>query len=106
MLRLMDRRGVMQLRTWTAVALSLAMMLAACGSSSLDEGNPSEINSADAPTITSFTADRDKVSIGKTVTLTAVFSGGTGIIDNGIGAVTSNTPKVTSPINVPTTYTL
>ncbi len=57
------------------------------------------------PSITSFTSDASVITAGSTVTLTAVFSNGTGVIDNGAGSVTSGTPVTVAP-GVPTTYTL
>ena len=58
------------------------------------------------PSITSFTASPNPVSSGGSVTLTAVFSGGTGTVDQGIGAVTSGVGTSTGPISADTTYTL
>ena len=55
-----------------------------------------------APTITGFTAASATVSSGSNAVLTAVFSGGTGAVDNGAGAVSSGTPFVVLP---PTTTT-
>jgi hypothetical protein len=42
-----------------------------------------------APSIISFTAARDTVTLGESTTLTAVFANGTGSVDNGVGSVTS-----------------
>jgi endoglucanase len=58
------------------------------------------------PTITSFDASPNPVNSGDSVTLTAVFSGGTGTVDQGIGAVTSGVGTSTGPISADTTYTL
>ena len=58
------------------------------------------------PTITSFSASPTAVRSGNSTTLTAVFSGGTGAVDQGIGAMTSGLGKSTGPISAGTTYTL
>ncbi|HJV91535.1 MAG TPA: kelch repeat-containing protein, partial [Holophagaceae bacterium] len=57
------------------------------------------------PTLTSFTASANNVTPGTPVTLTPVFSGGKGLIDNGIGGVTSGSTYTVSPLGS-TTYTL
>jgi len=58
------------------------------------------------PTITSFTAAASTITAGTSTTLTAVFSGGTGTVDHGVGAVTSGTPVSTGPLSTTTTFTL
>jgi hypothetical protein len=58
------------------------------------------------PSITSFVANPTVVSSGSSATLTAVFSGGTGIVDRGIGTVTSGSATSPGPIRASTTYTL
>jgi len=57
------------------------------------------------PTITSFKAGASTITAGNSTTLTAVFSGGTGTVDNNVGAVTSGTPVQVTPAST-TTYTL
>ena len=57
------------------------------------------------PAITSFTPAAATIVTGGSTTLTAVFTGGTGSINNGVGAVTSGTPVSISPTST-TTYTL
>jgi hypothetical protein len=61
--------------------------------------------STPAPSITSFSAASPSITAGNSTTLTAVFSNGTGMIDNGVGSVTSGTPVIVKP-TVTTTYTL
>ena len=56
-------------------------------------------------TITSFAASPATIVAGSSASLTAVFSGGTGVITPGNLAVTSGTPVSVSPITT-TTYTL
>ena len=58
------------------------------------------------PTIVSFDASPTAVNSGSSTTLTAVFFGGTGTVDQGIGVVTSGSGKSTGSINAATTYTL
>ncbi len=57
------------------------------------------------PSISSFTATKNLITSGASITLTAVFSGGTGIVDKGIGQITSGTPVAIAPTSS-TTYTL
>ena len=63
------------------------------------------VSSGAAPVITSFVANPTSITAGSTAQLTGVFSGGTGSVDNGVGAVTSNGAKTVNP-SVTTTYTL
>jgi glucose/arabinose dehydrogenase len=60
---------------------------------------------AGAPVITSFTAAPAIVTAGSPSTLTGVFSGGTGTVDQGVGNVASGTGVPVSP-PATTTYTL
>jgi hypothetical protein len=56
--------------------------------------------------ITSFVSGVPSLSTGQTTTLLAVFNGGSGFIDHGIGAVNSGVQVLTGPINSTTLYTL
>lgn len=58
------------------------------------------------PVATSLTATNGTVLYGSTAQLTPVFSGGAGIIDNGLGQVTSGTPVATGAVLGATTFTL
>ncbi len=58
-----------------------------------------------APAITSFTPGLATIVTGNSTSLTAVFTGGTGSVDHGVGAVTSGTPVTISPTST-ITYTL
>jgi Bacterial Ig-like domain (group 2)/Putative Ig domain/Kelch motif/Galactose oxidase, central domain len=58
-----------------------------------------------APVISSFTAASPTIPAGSSTTLTAVFSNGTGSVDNSLGAVTSGSPKTVMPTTT-TNYTL
>jgi hypothetical protein len=57
------------------------------------------------PVITSFVAAKSPIARGTSTTLTAVFSNGTGNIDQGVGSVTSGQSVTISP-QTDTTYTL
>lgn len=57
------------------------------------------------PEITSFEASALTIFEGDSTELTAVYSHGSGSIDNGVGAVASGEPKIVSPEET-TTYTL
>ena len=58
------------------------------------------------PSIASFYASPGVVNPGGNSTLTAVFSGGTGTVDQDIGVVISGVGVSTGPISATTTYTL
>ena len=58
------------------------------------------------PVINSFVANPTAVHFGDSAVLTAVFSGGTGSIDHGIGTVTSGVGLSSGPVNANTLYTL
>ncbi len=58
-----------------------------------------------APQITSFLTDKSLLSSGQSAQLTAVFSGGTGVVTPGNFSITSGTPLAVSP-SASTTYTL
>ena len=68
--------------------------------------SPVTITVVPPPVITSFTAAAGSVSIGGATTLTAVFSGGTGTVDHGIGAVTSGVAVSTGALSATTTFAL
>jgi hypothetical protein len=59
-----------------------------------------------APTITSFVATPKTVSVGGSASLTAVFSGGLGTVDHGVGTLISGNPTSTGAVAPSTTYTL
>ena len=58
------------------------------------------------PSITSFTAQVTTIASGTLTQLTGVFTGGTGSIDNAIGAVTSGAPVPTGVLIAETVFTL
>ena len=55
--------------------------------------------------ITSFVASSETIVSGQSVNLTATFTSGTGVIDNGVGSVTSGVAVSVTPAST-TTYTL
>jgi hypothetical protein len=72
---------------------------------STDAGGDAEAGVA-APTITSFTATSTKISRGTATSLVAVFSGGTAVVDQGVGTVTSGVDVATGNLTKKTTFTL
>lgn len=58
------------------------------------------------PAITSFTASKDTVTNGESVSLTAVYLGGTGMLSPGAVPISSGVPVVVGPITGTVTYTL
>jgi hypothetical protein len=61
---------------------------------------------APAPAITSFTATKNLISAGTSTTLTAEFTGGTGLVSNGVGSITSGTPISTGNLTTTTIFIL
>ena len=59
-----------------------------------------------APSIASFTAAKSPITAGTATNLTAVFSGGAGSVDNGLGAVVTGVPIHTGNLMATKTYTL
>jgi len=85
-----------------APLLVLAFLLTGgCGDSGNGGGGP-----APAPTITSFTAAKSPVTAGTGTTVTAVFTGGTGVVSNGVGPITSGAPVSTGNLGTSTTFLL
>jgi hypothetical protein len=79
------------------------------------ERNPAQVQSTSgsasisvvaAPQITSFTGPGSPLSRGATTSLSASFSGGTGMVDNGIGAIGSGAPFTTPQLYEATIFTL
>lgn len=64
-----------------------------------------DVRALDLGTITSFRADR-VVRPGQSTTMTAVFAGGKGEVDNGIGEVKSGVPFSTGVLDATKVYTL
>lgn len=90
---------------FAVVLLTLALL--GCNDTTTEEPKPSDPPqpSTPPPEISSFTASASSIMEGETVTLLPVFSNGSGQIDNGVGAVTSDESVSVSP-PASTTYTL
>ena len=58
------------------------------------------------PVISSLTATPSTITAGRSAILTAVYSNGVGVLDNGLGAIASNGTIGTGNLNTTTTYTL
>lgn len=58
------------------------------------------------PVITSFVAAAGTITSGSTTTLTATFTGGTGVVDQSVGTVTSGTGVSTGALNATRAYKL
>jgi hypothetical protein len=58
------------------------------------------------PVISSFTATPSTITAGRSAALTAVYSNGVGVLDNGLGAIANNGTISTGNLNTTTTYTL
>lgn len=85
-------------RGWLAL-LGAQGLVAGCGGGS--GGSPPS-----APAIQGLQADPPTVGVGERARLTATFSGGSGRIEPGIGAVTSGVPVDTPVLDGPRRYTL
>jgi hypothetical protein len=88
----------MRLRTSWSIATAVFLLMISCRSKDTAPG-------ALPPVITSFVAAKSTITRGTSTTLTAVFSNGTGNIDQGVGSVTSGQPVTISP-QTDTTYIL
>ena len=87
------------------VLFAIIFFLAGCGGGGGGgTSNDGTISDAD-PTINSFVASDATVTAGESVSLTSVFSNGTGIVSNGVGAVTSGVGVVVT-LATTTTYIL
>jgi len=83
---------------WVALAVAPTLFLSlACGGSGT--APPA------GPSVTSFVPAAASITAGGSTTLTAVFNGGTGSIDHGVGTVTSGAAVSVSP-SITTTYDL
>ncbi len=80
-----------------AALLGLCVLLSGCGGGK-DYFPP--------PTITSFTAAKNTVTSGEETTLTAIFSNGSGVVDQRVGTVLSGAPRATGAVLADTTYSL
>jgi len=93
------------LRSTLALLAVLALPGCSNGGAGYLAGSGNAGGTAGAPVITSFTAAPATVTAGSPSTLTGVFSGGTGTVDQGVGNLPSGTGVPVSPMAT-TTYTL
>jgi hypothetical protein len=82
------------------VVLGSLLLLACGGGSETGQVSPT------APVITSFAPTAATITSGTSTYLKATFSGGTGGIDDGVGAITSGVPDSVGPLTANTTYLL
>lgn len=114
-MKLSMNRAYAWLSTWVFAFTLLACSSGSSGNSATDAGvpetgmdtGPVEHDSGPAaPVITSFTVDNSTITTGSTVNLTATFTGGTGLVDQGVGSVTSGVSVATAALTATTTFTL
>ena len=86
---------------WTWMACLLLVAACACGGSTQSHYVPPA-----APAISEFQVAPDPLTAGTAGTLMAVFSGGTGTVDQGVGPVTSGMPIGTGTLIQDTRFTL
>jgi hypothetical protein len=93
--------------TSTAGAISTGGTSATGGTTTLPDAAPDAVpDVALGPVISSFTATPSTITAGRSAVLTAVYSNGVGVLDNGLGAIVSSGTIGTGNLNTTTTYTL
>jgi formylglycine-generating enzyme required for sulfatase activity len=86
------------MRLTPSILAAGTLLFLACGGG----GSPS----APPPAITSFAPAQSIVTTGSGTTLLAVYSGGDGTVDHGLGPVASGVPMPTGPLTASTTWVL
>ncbi len=92
--------------TWSAPATAGSYILTATSSADPTKHVTLTITVVALPSAASLTPSTTTPLYGATVTLTPVFTGGTGSVDGGVGTVTSGTGKASTAVTVPTTFNL
>ena len=92
--------------TWTAPATAGTYTLTATSSADPTKHTTVSLTVVALPSAASLTASNTSPLFGATITLTPVFTGGTGSVDQGVGTVTSGTAKTSAAVTVPTTFHL
>ncbi|MFL5431511.1 MAG: kelch repeat-containing protein, partial [Myxococcales bacterium] len=94
--------------TYSAPAVGVVSLscTAMNGAGTVSQAGTASVNVVPPPGIASFVPDRSAVTAGRATRLTAVFTGGTGAIDQGIGAVASDVPASTAILTTEVTFTL
>jgi len=93
--------------TWTAPATAGSVTITATSDDDPTKTATTTVTVVDAPAITSFTSAKTTITNGMGTILSYAFTGGTGSIDQSVGAVTTGGTSNVSPAdNTATTYTL
>jgi len=91
----------------TGGAISTGGTSSTGGNTTLPDAAPDAVpDVALGPVISSFTATPSTITAGRSAILTAAYSNGIGVLDNGLGAIASNGTIGTGNLNTTTTYTL
>ena len=91
---------------WTAPATAQTVTIQAASNDDPSKSASTSVTVVALPAITAFTATPATISYGAGTTLSYTFSGGTGSIDQGIGAVVSGGSTPTGALIANRTYTL
>jgi len=84
-----------------AALLACLILLACAGGAAQSNQQPPA-----APVIVTFSAAQNQVPAGASTLLTATFTGGTGVIDHGVGSVSSGVPISSGDLTAATTFLL
>ncbi len=91
---------------WTAPGSAQTVTITAVSVVDPTKTASTTINVVSGPVINSFTAANTSLLQGGSTTLTANFSGGTGFVNNGVGAVVNGQPITTGPMFTSKTFNL
>ncbi|MFA6035007.1 MAG: hypothetical protein WC889_19065, partial [Myxococcota bacterium] len=91
---------------FTAPATAQEVTVTATSRADTSKSATTKATVVDLPAITSFTAAKAIITKGTATTLTAVFAGFKGTVDNNVGDVVSGTAKTTGNVVAATTFTL
>ncbi len=91
---------------WTAPATAQVVTITATSQEDATKSASTTVNVVALPAITAFTATPGTVAYGAASALAYTFTGGTGSIDQGVGAVTSGGTSGTGALTATRTYTL
>jgi len=98
--------GIWSGSTWTAPGTAGSYTITATSSLDSTASASAQVNVVLQPSITSLTADSTQVTTGQSTNLTAVFANGVGVVDGGLGVVTSGQPFSSGPLTLATKFTL
>jgi len=91
---------------WTAPATPQTVTITATSAENPFKSASTQVTVVPAPVITAFAATPGAIAYGAGSTLTYTFTGGTGSIDQGVGAVVSGGSTPTGALTATRTYTL